>query len=220
MFKHFFIVKKSKNIKNMKGTLKKLEDQWCVVHSPFIEDGEQWHEATPIHPVSSEFDSENFKEDSEIEFELITKETHPDLFINLEIKEAALLTKKKRKVVRTNSKKQTQTEKIVESETSEKKMNKIREIMNKEVSLPKLPKLPKVPKPTIDIGSFKETTTSLDNVFYGSMLMTFFWVIGLLFYAYSFYFLLVPLGYVIITYIGKYTKTYLKKVFRDEGVSR
>ena len=92
--------------------------------------------------------------------------------------------------------------------------------MNKEVSLPKLPKLPKVPKPTIDIGSFKETTTSLDNVFYGSMLMTFFWVIGLLFYAYSFYFLLVPLGYVIITYIGKYTKTYLKKVFRDEGVSR
>lgn len=205
----------------MKGTLKKLEDQWCVIHSPFIEDGEQWHEATPIHPTSFEFDSDKFKEDAEIEFELITKESHPNLFVNLDIKEAAyLMGVKKKRVVKTTTKKTTDSEKVSKPNTETVKVNKLKEIMNKQVSLPKIPKVPEIPKINLNMASFKETTTSLDNVFYGSMLFTFFWVIGLLFYAYSFYFLLVPFGYIVITYVGKYTKKSLKKVFNDEGVSR
>jgi len=204
----------------MKGTLKKLEDQWCVIHSPFVEDGEQWHEATPIHPVSSEFDSDKLKEDTEVDFDLITKETHPDLFVNLEIREAAMLSHRKKRAVKTTTKKSTESEKIIKPKEEIVKVNKLKEIMNKQVSLPKIPKLPEIPKVSFDVSNFKETTTSLDNVFYGSMLLTFFWVIGLLFYAYSFYFLLVPVGYITVTYVGKYTKKYLKKVFKDEGVSR
>lgn len=202
----------------MKGTLKKLEDQWCVIHSPFFEDGEQWHEATPLHPISSEIDSNKagFTEDSEVEFDLVTKETHPDLFKDLDIKEAAVLSLKKKRKVKSPVKTTEETpnnngkSKIITPET--KKLSKIKQIMNKEVSI-------SLPKISFNTEDFKKTLTSLHNLFYGCMIFMFFFVIYLLHHAYGFYFLLAPVGYIVICYIGKFTKPYLKKVFRDESVS-
>lgn len=94
----------------------------------------------------------------------------------------------------------------------EKPTNKLKNLMNTEIKI-------NMPKVSFDVKDFKQTLMSFNNVFYGSMIFMSIFAICLLFYAYSFYFLIVPLGYITICYVGKFTKPYLKKVFRDESIS-
>lgn len=94
----------------------------------------------------------------------------------------------------------------------EKPTNKLKNLMNTEIKI-------NMPKVSFDVKDFKQTLMSFNNVFYGSMIFVCIFALYLLFHAYSFYFLLVPVGYITVCYVGKFTKPYLKKVFRDESVS-
>ena len=56
----------------------------------------------------------------------------------------------------------------------------------------------------LDLEKFKKTTTSLNNVFVGSMTLLLITVIGALLYTYGFGLVIAVLLYIASCYIGKY----------------
>lgn len=173
----------------MKGIVKKLDDGWAVLHTGVVEGGELWYEVTPINPN----DIEGLKEGDEVNFTVVNEMA---------------------KIYSPASNEIVEHESIIEpvEVKKEKPKNKLKNLMNREIKI-------NMPKVSFDVNEFKQTLMSLHNLFYGSMIFMFFFVLYLLHHAYGFYFLLVPIGYITICYIGKFTKPYLKKVFRDESVS-
>lgn len=173
----------------MKGIVKKLDDGWAVLHTGTVEGGELWYEVTPINP--DQIDGLN--EGDEVDFTVVNEMAKIYTSVSIPTMEH---------------------DSVVEpvEVKKEKPTNKLKNLMNTEIKI-------NVPKISFDVKEFKHTLMSLNNVFYGSMIFMCIFVLYLLFYAYSFYFLLVPLGYIAVCYVGKFTKPYLKKVFRDESVS-
>lgn len=177
----------------MKGKLKKLENGWNVLHSPIEEDGELWYTVTPLTVVDI-LDNDYFKEGMVVDFTITKKD---------ENEEFAILTKPN---IETNM----EIIHEVKEVTVKNPTKKITDIMNKEIKLPKI---------NIGNADFKNTVTSFNNVFYGSMVFALIAAISMLFYAYGIYVLAVPVGYVLICYVGKMVKPVLGKIMKDESFS-
>lgn len=77
--------------------------------------------------------------------------------------------------------------------------------------------LKEILKEELDLEKFKKTTTSLNNVFVGSMTFLLITVIGTLLYVYGFGFIVAALLYIASCYTGKYLIQYYNW-FKEEKV--
>jgi len=177
----------------MKGKLKKLEDGWHVLHSPDEVDGELWYSVTPL-TVKDVLESEDLVEGMVVEVNIVKYNDNEEFA----------------KLIKPNIETNMEIIHEVKEVTVKNPTKKITDIMNKEIKLPKI---------NIGNADFKNTVTSFNNVFYGAMVSTVIAVIGMLFYAYGIYVLAVPVGYVVLCYVGKMVKPVLGKIMKDESFS-
>lgn len=201
----------------MKGKLKKLENGWNVLHTASVENGELWYQATPLYTLNDV----NFKEGDVVDVDIVERSTHRHIFKsnqNMIEDEYAILKSETFE----NAVNEVQNNQVnIKEKDSKNVVNKIKNIMNKEISLPKITNpinmsSISINKPNIE---FKETLSNFNNVFYGSMFLLVLAVLGFFINAYGVYFLLAPIGYVTICYVGRMVKPYFKKILRDESLS-
>lgn len=65
-------------------------------------------------------------------------------------------------------------------------------------------------------SELKEVCTSLDNIFYGAMVYAIIGILVWLWMLMSVYVIIIPVGYVLLCYIGQYVKTHIKHGKRSQ----